>query len=417
MLTCILIHNGTAQDFGILEPSTEILETGFDNRALAMGKTTTITGNSSSTIFSNPALLAPFSKSQVQASGKFLYGIITNEAALEDETYDSYESTYQPFPNRSYVALAVPYRLPHPHLPRPRDWQLVFGIGYQRNEGARGDIQAVLSEESGATSAGQNVSIQGSRRGAMNTITPGVAFNFYEKYFFGLTLNRTIGTIVYTNELNRSDYQVQVDEEREQSATFLRLGALAKVSPELSIGLMYRPEFRWELGGTVTKRYENGELETDRDQSQAALTVPGMFGLGATYKLSPEFSVAVELQSRPFSKLRWTGDINQQQFIDDGFNFAVGAEYLGAGVPLRFGAFSEAIPFVDENDTAPVNLAGLTAGIGSNNDSDFAWNASGVFGTWERVNDVGQKYSENLIRAGISITYHFNTVLGGATTN
>ena len=39
----ILIHNSVAQDFGILEPSAEILETGFDNRSLAMGKTTTIT--------------------------------------------------------------------------------------------------------------------------------------------------------------------------------------------------------------------------------------------------------------------------------------------------------------------------------------------------------------------------------------
>ena len=27
----ILIHNSVAQDFGILEPSAEILETGFDN--------------------------------------------------------------------------------------------------------------------------------------------------------------------------------------------------------------------------------------------------------------------------------------------------------------------------------------------------------------------------------------------------
>ena len=43
LIVCILIHNSIAQDFGILEPSGEVLETGFDNRSLAMGKTTTIT--------------------------------------------------------------------------------------------------------------------------------------------------------------------------------------------------------------------------------------------------------------------------------------------------------------------------------------------------------------------------------------
>ena len=414
----IFLQHSVAENFGILEPSGGVIETGFDNRSLAMGKTITITSRSGSAIFSNPAILATFSKSEVQVGGKLLYGIITNEAALEDDSYESYEGKFLPVPNRSYLTLAIPYRLPHRHLPRPRDWQLVFAVGYQRNEGAKGEIQAVWSEERAETLKGERVSIHGRRRGALSTITPGVALNVQDRLFCGVTFSRTLGAITYTNALEFSDHHTKVDEVQEQSAQFLRIGALAKVTPEFSVGLMYRPEFSWEFGATITERYENGELERDRDQTQTELIIPAMWGFGAEYKVSPDLIVAFELQSRPFSELQWSGGVNQRRFIDDGRNFSVGVEYLGAGFPLRFGAFYDVIPFVDENDTTPVSLAGLTAGIGSNGDSkSFSWNASALYGTWEQVNAEGQKYSENLIRANISATYRFNTVLGSSATN
>ena len=230
-----------------------------------------------------------------------------------------------------------------------------------------------------------------------------------------MTISRTLGAIVYTNELKFSNHHTKVDEVQEQSAQFLRIGALAKVTPEFSIGLMYRPEFGWEFGATITERYENGELEKDRDQSETELTIPAMWGLGAEYKVSSDLIVALELQSRPFSELQWTGDVNQRVFIDNGLNFSAGAEYLGVGFPLRLGVFRDVIPFVDENDTAPVSLVGLTAGVGSNSDKSFSWDASALYGTWEQVNAEGLKYSENLIRANISMIYRFNTVLGSST--
>ena len=413
----ILVHYSSAENLGILEPSAEIIETGLDNRSLAMGKTPTTTSRSGSAIFSNPSMLGTFAKSQVQVGGKFLYGTITNEAALDDNTYALYEAKYPIFPNRSYLAVAIPYRLQHRHLPRPRNWQIVFGIGYQRNEGVKGEIQALWSEDGKAALKGKSASIRGRRWGALSTITPGVALNLGDRYFFGLAFNRTLGAINYTNELEGPGRQTQVDSEQEQSALFLRMGALAKVTPELSIGLMYRPSFDWELGRTTTKTYVDGELETDRDQMAAQLTIPTVWGLGAEYKVSPDFVVALEVQSRPFSELQWSGDVQQHVFVENGFNFSVGAEYLGAPSAFRFGAFRDVIPFVDEDDTAPVNLVGFTAGIGSDAEADFSWNASVLFGTWGHFNNKGQEYSENLIRAGISATYRFKTHAGSSSTN
>ena len=40
---------------------------------------------------------------------------------------------------------------------------------------------------------------------------------------------------------------------------------------------MYRPEFEWELGETITKTYEDGELETNRDTDHLELTMPAMW--------------------------------------------------------------------------------------------------------------------------------------------
>ena len=409
-LILVLINSGVAQDFSILEPSSEILETVFDNRSLAMGKTAVTTARSSSAIFSNPSILATFSEAQIQLGGKLFYGTITSEVANESDRYQSYESSYQPFPNRSYFAFAVPYRLPDTQL------KLVFGLGYQRNEGVKWESEAVWLREEWSERSGRLVNIRvtqntnASSRGALSTITPGISLNFQDRYFFGVAVNRTLGAITSIWERQGSDGQRKEESEREQSALFLRIGAFAEVTPELSVGLMYRPEFEWELGQTITKTTSDGDLDTDRDQERIELTIPTMWGIGAEYKVSPELIVAVEVQSRPFSELRWNTDIDQQPIIADGFNFAAGVEYLGSTYPIRLGAFRDVIPFADENDTDPVNLVGLTAGIGSGGDEDFSWNLSALFGQWEQiVTDEGQKYAENLFRASISATYRFGT--------
>lgn len=410
----VLISNGAAQDFNILVPGAEIIETGFDNRSLAMGKTTITTASGSSAIFSNPSILATFSEPEFQIGGKLLYGTVTDEIVTADGRYDSYEAQYPIFPNRSYLALAVPYQLPDTQL------KLVLGVGYQRNEGVKSESTAVWHREQWSETRERFVDIRvtsernSRRRGDLSTLTPGVALNFQDRYYLGATVNRTIGAIIATTETKSADDNWKGDAEREQSALFLRFGAFAELTPELSVGLMYRPEFDWELGETITKISDNGDLDTDRDREHIELTIPAVWGIGVEYEASPELIVAAEVQYRPFSDLQWSRNIENQPIIDDGFNVAAGVEYLGIAYPVRLGAFRDLIPFVDEDDTDPVDLIGITAGIGSiGEDEDFSWNLSGIFGRWERVNDEGQEYSEDLIRASISATYRFNVNLGG----
>lgn len=398
----VFLHDGMAQNFNVLEPSGEIIETGFDNRSIAMGKTSITTTRGSSAIFTNPSILATFSDPQVQMGGKLLYGTIENEIATADGALDSYEAKYPVFPNRSYLALAVPYQL------RDTDLKLVMGFGYQRNEGVKWEWEAAWSREEWSRSKDR---FEGRTRGELSTLTSGVALNFQDTYFLGASLHRTLDAIISKSEYKSSDRLWKLDSEREQYALFLILGAFAVLTPQLSVGLMYRPEFDWELGETIIKAYDDGNLDTERDLNHIDLRMPAIWGIGAEYKVSPDLILVLEVQSRPFSELRWSRDIQNQPIIDDGFNFAAGVEYLGSAYPVRLGAFRDMIPSVDENDTDPIELVGLTAGMGSGDDEDFSWNASALFGRWERVNEEGQKYSEDLVRVGISATYRFRTHL------
>ena len=414
---CVLIHNAIGQDFQDyqgLYPSLEIIEPQFDNRSIAMGKTAITTARGSSAIFSNPSILAAFSEPQIQVGGKLLYGTVTDEVL--NERYDSFEAKYSVFPSRSYLTLAVPYRLPDTQL------KLVFGVGYQRNEGEKSETEIVGFREEWSYLRQDTVKIRDTSnitvrsRGQLSTLTPGVALNFQDKYFLGATFNQTLGAINIALENKSSDSRSKSDVEIEQSALFLRLGVFAELTSELSVGLMYRPEFDWKWGELIAKISEDGELDTEREQLNVELTIPAIWGIGAEYEVSPEFIVAAEVQYRPFSDLQWTEDIEDQPVIDDGFNIAAGAEYLGFDYPVRIGVFRELISFVDDNDTDPVGMIGITAGIGSpGEDEDFSWNFSGVFGRWERVaNDDGQKYAEDLFRMGFSATYRFDTNFGSS---
>ena len=67
-------------------------------------------------------------RDQGDFNGKLLYGTIKNEIITADGLFDSYEAKYPAFPNRSYLAFAVPYQLPN------AQFKLVLGVGYQRNE-------------------------------------------------------------------------------------------------------------------------------------------------------------------------------------------------------------------------------------------------------------------------------------------
>ena len=383
----VLINNGLTINVGIYEPSLEIIEPVYDNRSIAMGKTTTTTARGSSAIFSNPSILGNFSDAQIQVGGKIFYGTTMGEVPSGSVFDIGHRSRYPAHLTRSFFALALPYEYDN-------KLKLVLGIGYQRNEGVK---------QQNNSSGFRQVNIT---KGHLDTLTPGVAINLQDKYFLGATFNQVVGKVITTSDTQLGSYESLIESKQEQSAQFLRVGAFAKLNPQLVVGLMYRTEFEWILGEIVTTDDEDGTPKTERDQLHIERPMPTIWGIGAEYKVSPELSIALEVQSRPLSELQITIH-GAELIIDDGFNISVGAEYLGFGLPFRVGAFQDVIPEVDYNDTAPRSLIGVTAGIGSNDDKNISWDASILLGKWKIQRLKGHQYSENLLRIGISGTYRF----------
>lgn len=406
----VLINNGLTINVGIYEPSMEIIEPVYDNRSIAMGKTSTTTARGSSTIFSNPAILGSFSDPQIQIGGKIFYGTIGNESS-NYLGLSAYESKYPAHLSRSFFALTLPYEYND-------KLKLVFGIGYQRNEGVKQDTEYNINPENlnPGTIILTDIDINMNKinrfqqtnitKGQLDTLTPGIAINFQNKYFIGATFNQVVGKIFTTSDTKFGSDKTFDECETEQSALFLRVGAFTKLTPQLVVSLMYRTAFEWKLGDSITIRDKYGNPKTKRDQLHIERPIPAILGIGTEYWVSPEFAVAIEVQSRPLSKFKYTvhgGELT----VDDGFKVSVGAEYLGLGFPFRVGAFRDVIPEVNYNDTVPNSLIGVTAGIGSNNDENFSWNASVLLAKWETRRPKGNKYSENLFRMGISGTYRF----------
>ena len=95
------------------------------------------------------------------------------------------------------------------------------------------------------------------------------------------------------------------------------------------------------------------------------ITVPSVFGFGATSQLSPKLLIAAEYQNRKYSDI----EMNNLSIsgIDDGSCYRFGAEYREGQTLLRYGYFSDAVYASDANDDdEPLSLTGFTGGIGHN---------------------------------------------------
>jgi long-subunit fatty acid transport protein len=396
MIFTIVVNVSVAQNFENGEIETEL-----DNRGLAMGRTAITSATGSSSIFSNPSIIATFDKMQTQAGGKLLLGTISDEDV--EENLDNFDAKYSPFPSNGHLSFAMPYQLAN------SDLKLAFGIGYHRNEGYK--LTTDFRPDRGT--------VEGNVRsgGALSTLTPAVAVNIQEKYFIGASLNRVVGKINITTEIIsdiRDRREEKTEVEIDQAASFLRLGALAELTPELTVGLMYRPKFEWDWKDITSKEYEDGKLENTDKERGGEITIPSVLGLGVEYKVAPQLIVSGELQTRPFSDFEVDekfadelGLARDNLAFDDGYCYRFGGEYIGFDYPIRFGVFRDAILRRDEDNDSPRALTGITGGFGFNAGKTTSLDVSALYATWNQEDEEGRKYSEKLLRIGVSATFVF----------
>lgn len=360
-----------------------------DVRSAAMGRTSIVSATGSNAIFSNPAIIATLEDKQVQAGGRLFFGTIKDESA--EDYFDSYDAKYSPHIKLNHISFSMPYQFPDSKI------KMSLGIGYQTYYDLGVKIEEELSYEGYEGEYTYNVS------GGLNTITPAVAVNIQDKYFIGATFNKSIfGKITENDEAKSEGSKYEQKLEIEHSGSFLSIGGLARLNPNLTVGFMYRPGFEWEWDEIKYKYYEDGELIYSGKLSGHDWEFPGILGIGVEYKISPKLTLAGELQTRPFSDYELDG---LKSGIDDGYCYRLGAEIQNA-IPIRLGFFSDAIMATDSGDDSPKSLMGFTGGLGFTFRT-INLDASFEYGSWSYEDYYGDEYSENLFRFGVSAQYKF----------
>ena len=192
-------------------------------------------------------------------------------------------------------------------------------------------------------------------------LTPTAAINIDDQYFLGVAFNSSIsGTIEQNNKYSAADGSTDKSKsELDHSANFLQFGGIARLSPRLTVGFMLRPEFTWEF---TEQRYTDEDGEETTDDEGFDVTIPGIFGLGASLQTSPSGLITLEYQTRKFSEFEFDGEPAQD--IDDGACFRIGFERQGP-TAWRFGFFMDDQLLTDEDDEKPKPQMGITGGFGS----------------------------------------------------
>lgn len=345
------------------QPIEEFLPSTVDARSLAMGRTSILSAEGSNAIFSNPAIIATIQNIQVQGGGRAFVGATV---AGDDEDFET--SSYPVHWKLDHLSFAMPYAL------SDSSFHLAFGIGYHTyyDSGFKvGDEEGNLLFTSG---------------GGLNTINPTVAVSYQGKYFAGLSYHKSVRSTITMDNENFND-----ESEIETSASFFMLGLLARVTPGITLGGMYRSAFEWDW-----EPENSGDIEWDH---------PALWGVGAAFNLSSSWTLAAEYRSRPFSNYERNG--RDEAFgVDDGYSVRLGFEKAGE-VPFRFGLFRDAIPEHDVGKDDPKYLTGLTVGIGFNI-SGVVLNSSLEAAYWQQEFTNDDKLAELFIGLRASALYRFN---------
>lgn len=320
-----------------------------DTRSSALGRTDIMSPNGSNAIFSNPALLGMISNKQLQLGGNAK--VVTRFSEYTDEVYDDYKIKYPIAPQFNHISFAMPYNLSRD------DIKLAFGAGYYS---ALDNTYKTQYQYENKTN-GNKYARQISYTGGLKLISVSGAINYHNKYFAGLSLNKSLlssfGKI--DNEEN-SDYEITREETTKISATSLCFGAYAKITPQFSVGINYRAKFQLNQDDTEWEEDSNG-TNKEGEYYNEDFDIPSIYGIGVEYKLSSGMTLTGEYHSRPFSDYK-EGSTQTFGNIDDGESYRLGVEFSQSKPIYRLGLFYESMPFSEYNDDKPISMPGFTAG-------------------------------------------------------
>jgi len=381
-----------------------------DARSRGMGYTEIMSAKGSNSMFANPAHLATLDFNNLQFGGRVWFG------SIEDEGWDDFDdldvdSKYDFHTKFTHLSFAMPYKMQASNL------MFAFGLGYNTLFDYGADVKTDVSLKTGDSS--EKIEITHEQHGGLSLITPSMAINIADKYYFGLTLNKSIMSnsgYEYREKPPSTDgefsgfFDHKIEHESNMSASFLTLGGLVKLNEQITTGFMYRSGFdiSFEDISTTTETYGDPASTITQDREDYVIAVPAVIGIGISFSPSESLTIAGEYQTRAFSDVEIDG---AKLDLDSGNTMRFGCE-LGSNArnPIRLGYFSNAIMLAEEGDDKPISKTGFTFGIGFNS-KQYAVNIFGEY-AWlstEYLSDTQRyKYEESVISSGVSLSYFIN---------
>jgi hypothetical protein len=312
-----------------------------DAKGAAMGRTTVLTTSGSNAIFTNPASLGMVEERVLQGGMRFFFG--SEKTKYEQEGVDDYEASYLFHMKFNHASFAIPHQIEDSPV------KTTFAVGYRTYY----DLGFTFYEED----KDQDYEITRKLHGGLNTLTFGGALNYEDKFLAGLAINIGImGKGSWEEKEKESGNTEKRDGDITLKGSFFILGGIYKVSPRMTIGLMYRPGFELNCEG------EDEFGNTD----DVDITIPGLFAVSGEYALSEGFDIVFEYQSRGLGDY----EVENEDIYDDsenGSSIRLGSE-IGVVIPFRLGFYMNSVPLYDRKsdgtvDESPNSLIGFTGGI------------------------------------------------------
>jgi hypothetical protein len=196
------------------------------------------------------------------------------------EWTDDYEEKYPFHMKINHLSFAMPYQIEGSPV------STTFAIGYRTYY----DMGYNYFWESSENDSDEGTTIN--NHGGLNTLTFGGGIGYLDKFYGGIAIN--IGILGDTSsEYEETNYGDDYESEGSIKGSFITLGATYNATPKLSFGFTYRPGFDVE----IEDEYDDYDYYYDKSNTEKYdITVPGLFAVSSSYKMSDAFKFIVEYQ-------------------------------------------------------------------------------------------------------------------------
>lgn len=355
-----------------------------DIRSMGMGKTGSAGNTGSNAIFGNPSLLALQQNGSIKLGSNIHLAFANNEYTDQSSEKSELEVKYGYNPNVkfSHISAALPFQFNSSSVP----FSFAFGTGYHNAI----DLSSTKYLKANSITLANFYQYEETIkfRGGLNTISPALAFGFFNRVSAGISFNIGFGNTKYEGIFNSSD--IIHGEKVEYNAVIpgkgfsTSIGITGKPLDNLTLGANITPPYNWTWDEIEEVERKNG-YSNKRKIPGGKFTIPLNFSIGGEYQLTEYFSFALEYQIRPFESYKLDADKTsggsnkmaeiesdiKEMNLKNGHAFHAGVELIAGHIPFRFGFFLEPYPLISENiangtpkqSEEPVNMIGGTFGL------------------------------------------------------